>query len=407
MADLNLRFETLAIHAGEEPDFREGAYGDVAAPIHLSSTFARRKVDEPTAGLEYSRSGNPTRHALESKLAALEGGQFALAFASGLAAETTLLLSLVKPGDHIVAFDDLYGGTGRIFRSLYGGAGISPAKDTGGTPAPPRPDVEVTYVDAVDTAAVQAAMRPNTRLVWMESPSNPLLKLCDISAIAGIVQVSGALLVVDNTFMSPYLQNPLSLSADIVVHSTTKYVNGHSDSVGGALIYSGAELDGKLRYSQNAYGAILSPFDSYLVMRGLKTLGVRMRQHEANATAIAQYLEQSPKVRRVLYPGLPSHPQHELAQRQARGFGGMLSFELDGDLAGSNRFLENLRVFALAESLGGVESLIEHPALMTHASVPSDMRNQLGIRDTLIRISAGIEHVDDLLADIERGLAAV
>jgi cystathionine gamma-lyase len=391
MADRNLHNDTLAIHAGEEPDFREGAYGDVAAPIHLSSTFARRKVDEPTAGLEYSRSGNPTRHALETKLAALEGGEYALAFASGLAAETTLLLSLVKPGDHIVAFDDLYGGTGRIFRSLY----------------TPDSKVEVTYVNAVNTDEVHNALRPSTRLVWMESPSNPLLKLCDIAAIAQLAHTASAILVVDNTFMSPALQNPLALGADIVVHSTTKYVNGHSDSVGGALIYNDAELDAKLRFSQNTYGAILSPFDSYLVMRGLKTLGVRMQRHCENAMAVAKHLEASAKVKRVIFPGLPSHAQHELAQRQARGFGGMVSFELDGNLAGTNRFLEALRIFALAESLGGVESLIEHPAPMTHASVPAEMRAQLGISDTLIRISCGIEHVDDLIADIERGLAAV
>jgi cystathionine gamma-lyase len=262
-------------------------------------------------------------------------------------------------------------------------------------------------VDAVNTDAVRDAIKPNTRLVWMESPSNPLLKLCDIAAIAQLAHAAGALLVVDNTFMSPVLQNPLALGADIVVHSTTKYVNGHSDSVGGALIYNGAELDAKLRFSQNAYGAILSPFDSYLVMRGLKTLGVRMQRHGENALAVAQHLEQSAKVKRVLYPGLPSHPQHALARLQARGFGGMLSFELEGDLAGTNRFLEALRIFALAESLGGVESLIEHPAPMTHASVPAAMRAQLGISDTLIRISCGIEHVADLLADIDRGLAAV
>ncbi|MDQ3023545.1 MAG: PLP-dependent aspartate aminotransferase family protein [bacterium] len=391
MSESKLRFETLAVHAGEEPDFRDGAYGDVAAPIHLSSTFARRKVGEPTAGLEYSRSGNPTRHALETKLAALEVGKFALAFASGLAAETTLLLALVKPGDHIVAFDDLYGGTGRIFRSLYGA----------------ESSVEVSYVDASNTENVKQALRPNTRIVWMESPTNPLLKLCDIAAIAQLAHSHGALLVVDNTFMSPYLQNPLALGADIVVHSTTKYINGHSDSVGGALIYDTDDLDASLRFSQNAYGAILSPFDSYLVMRGLKTLGVRMRQHESSAMAIAQLLDNSPKVRRVFYPGLASHPQHTLAQQQAHGFGGMLSFELDGDLAAAHRFLEAVRIFALAESLGGVESLIEHPALMTHASVPPEMRAQLGISDTLIRISAGIEHIVDLISDIEHGLAAV
>jgi cystathionine gamma-lyase len=409
MADQNLRFETLAVHAGEEPDFRAGASGDVVAPIHLSSTFARARVSEPTAGLEYSRSGNPTRFALEAKLAALEGGKYALAFASGMAAETTLLLSTVEPGDHIVAFDDLYGGTGRLFRTLYTGVNVPP-----GHPRPSRAEahptidgVEVTYVDAVDTANVEAALQPNTRLVWMESPTNPLLKLCDIAAIAQLAHARGALLVVDNTFMSPYFQQPLSLGADVVVHSTTKYVNGHSDSVGGALIYSDDVLDQRLRYSQNAIGAILSPFDSYLVMRGLKTLALRMRQHEGNAMAVARLLEASPKVQRVLYPGLPSHPQHALAQRQCSGFGGMLSFELHGGLAEANRFLETVKLFALAESLGGVESLIESPALMTHFSVPAETRAKLGISDGLIRMSCGVEHVDDLLADVGQALAAV
>jgi cystathionine gamma-lyase len=391
----NLRFETLAIHAGEEPDFRDGASGDVVAPIHLSSTFARREVEHPTAGLEYSRSGNPTRLALETKLTALEGGSHALAFASGMAAETTLLLSLVRPGDHIVAFDDLYGGTGRLLRTLYSNA------------PPAVPDVTISFVDAVDSANVEAALTDATRLVWMESPTNPLLKLCDIAAIAQLAHARGALLVVDNTFMSPYFQRPLDLGADIVVHSTTKYINGHSDSVGGALIYSGGELDSALRYSQNALGAILSPFDSYLVMRGLKTLAVRMERSAANALAVAQLLEGSSKVRRVIYPGLPSHPQHELAARQSSGFGGMLSFELSGGLVEAKRFLETVRLFALAESLGGVESLIEHPALMTHASVPAEVRAQLGISDTLIRVSVGIEHVDDLLGDVQRALDAV
>jgi len=379
-----MRFDTRAVHEGEEPDFAKS--GDVVMPIHLSSTFARKDVAKPTAGYEYSRTGNPTRDALERKLASLEGAKHALAFSSGLAAETTLALALLNKGDHIVAFDDLYGGTRRLFDKVLSRFGIS-----------------VSYVDARDIARVAGAMRPETRMVWLETPTNPLLRLCDIRAIAGIARKRGALTVVDNTFASPFFQQPLALGADIALHSTTKYINGHSDSVGGCVMLNDARVHEKLRFHQNAVGAILSPFDSFLVARGAKTLALRMRKHEENALAIARFLEGHRKVRAVHYPGLSSHPQHALAKRQMSGFSGMLSFELSG-LKEAKAFLSKVRVFALAESLGGVESLIEHPALMTHASVPESERKKLGISVGLVRISAGIEHADDLLADLERAL---
>lgn len=379
-----MRFETSAIHIGEEPNLKEGGTGDVAMPIHLASTYARKKVNVPTAGYEYARTHNPTRDALQQRLAALEGAQYGLAFASGLGAETTLILSTLSAGDHIVAFDDLYGGTRRLLTRVFNA----------------RFDISVSYVDARDSEEVRKQIRPETRLVWLESPTNPLMKLCDIRQISEIAHQNGAWVVVDNTFMSPYFQKPLVLGADIVLHSTTKYINGHSDSVGGALLLNNEDLYEKIKFTQNAAGAILSPFESYLILRGTKTLAVRMREHEKNALAIAQYLEKHPRVRRVNYPGLESHPQHQLARRQMSGFGGMLSFELDGDLAAAKKFVESLRFFALAESLGGVESLVELPALMTHASVPRIEREKIGLDDALIRLSVGIEHVDDLLEDM-------
>lgn len=379
-------FDTKAIHAGEEPDFDGHPSGDVVVPIHLASTFARRDVDEPTGGFEYSRSGNPTRHALEKKLAAIENARFGLAFSSGLGAETTLCLSLLKTGDHVVAFDDLYGGTRRLFSQIF--------QDRFG--------IEFSYVDARDPENVKAAIRNNTRIVWLESPTNPLLRLSDIRQIAGIAHDAGALVVVDNTFASPYFQQPIGLGADVVVHSTTKYINGHSDSIGGALITSDNELSGKFRFHQNAAGAILSPFDSFLVTRGIKTLAVRMERHEKNAFAIAQFLEDHHKSEAVYYPGLPSHPQHDLARRQMTGFSGMLSFELKGGEADAKKFLRNLNLFALAESLGGVESLIEHPATMTHAGIPREDRRKTGVSDSLIRISVGIENTEDLIADLDQ-----
>jgi cystathionine gamma-lyase len=381
-----MKFETKVVHIGEEPDFREGASGDVAVPIHLSSTFARKRVKEPTRGFEYSRTGNPTRQALEKRLAALEEAPFALAFASGLAAETTLALTLLRTGDHILAFDDLYGGTRRLFDQILH----------------ENFNVEASYVDARDSKKVQESIRPNTRLIWVESPTNPLMKLCDIRLISDIARKVGLMVVVDNTFMSPYFQKPLLLGADIAVHSTTKYLNGHSDSVGGAIMLSDEKIYQQLKFNQNATGSILSPFDSFLVLRGIKTLAVRMKEHERNALLIAAYLEGHPRVKRVYYPGLKSHPQHGLARKQASGFGGMLSFEIDGGLEEADRFLGKVKVFALAESLGGVESLIEHPARMTHASIPRELRERIGISDSLIRVSVGIEHPDDLMEDLEQ-----
>lgn len=381
-----MRFETQAIHVGEEPNFEKGGSGDVAIPIHLSSTFARKRVEEPTGGYEYSRSGNPTRRALERRLAALEGAGFALAFASGMAAETTLALTLLQAGDHLVAGDDLYGGTRRLFDRVLA----------------PNFKIEATYLDARQPALIKKAIRRNTRLIWLETPTNPLMRLADIKAVAGIAREAGVRLVVDNTFMSPYFQLPLRLGADVVVHSTTKYLNGHSDSVGGAIMLSDEDLYRRLLFNQNAAGAILSPFDSFLVLRGIKTLAVRMKQHEHNALRIADYLEGHPRVRTVTYPGLRSHPQHDLARRQASGYGGMLSFEIDGGLEEARRFLEGLEIFALAESLGGVESLIEHPALMTHASIPREVREKVGISDALIRVSVGLENVEDLIADLDQ-----
>jgi cystathionine gamma-lyase len=380
-----MEFETKAIHMGEEPVFKEGASGDVVMPIHLSSTFARKRVGEPTQGYEYSRTGNPTRYALEKRLAALEEATFGLAFASGMAAETTLALTVLKAGDHLLAFDDLYGGTRRLFNRIF----------------QQNFKVGVSYVDARDPEKVEESIRENTRLIWLESPTNPLMRLCDIEAIAQIANKFSILVVVDNTFMSPYFQKPLLLGAHIVVHSTTKYLNGHSDSVGGAIMLSNEMIYQRLKFNQNATGSILSPFDSFLVLRGIKTLAIRMKEHERNAFRIANYLEDHPRVRKIYYPGLRSHPQHALAERQASGFGGMLSFEIDGGLEEAGRFLENLEIFALAESLGGVESLIEHPAKMTHASIPRETREQIGITDSLIRVSVGLENPDDLIGDLD------
>lgn len=380
-----MKFETRAIHVGEKPNFKDGGTGDVAMPIHLTSTYAREKVDIPTAGYEYSRTANPTRDALQQRLAALEDARYGLVFASGLAAETSLVLSLLKAGEHIVAFDDLYGGSRRLFTRVFN----------------ERFQVEVSYVDARQPQLVAESIRDNTRLVWLETPTNPLLKLCDIEAIANIAHQHQLIVVVDNTFMSPYFQQPLALGADIVMHSTTKFLNGHSDSIGGALLLNDEALYEKIKFTQNAAGAILSPFESYLILRGTKTLAVRMRQHQKNAIRIAKYLESHPRVNRVIYPGLESHPQHELAKRQMSGFGGMLSFELGGTIKDAKRFVEGLKYFALAESLGGVESLIELPAVMTHASVPPEERRKIGLADGLIRISAGIENGDDLLEDLE------
>jgi cystathionine gamma-lyase len=380
-----LKFATKAIHIGEEPNLQEGGYGDVVIPIHLATTFARKEVDKPTGGYEYSRTGNPTRDALEKRLAVLENAKFGLAFASGLAAEATLLLSLLKKGDHVIAFDDLYGGTRRLFSKVLSDFGL-----------------EFTYVDAREPENVEKAVKKNTRMIWLETPTNPLLRLCDIKAIAEIGEANDIVTVVDNTFMSPYFQNPLDLGADIALHSTTKYLGGHSDVVGGAIMLSNEELYSKIKFNQNAIGAVPSPFDCFLVLRGIKTLAVRMERHNHNAQKVAEFLESHPKVERVHYPGLKSHPQHDLARRQMFGFGGILSFELNANLEGVKAFLKRFKLFALAESLGGVESLIEHPALMTHASIPKSQREKVGISDSLIRVSVGIEDIEDLIADLEQ-----
>lgn len=385
-----MHYDTLLLHAGEEPNLKEGGSGDINIPIHLASTFARKEIEKPTNGYEYSRSGNPTRDALEARLAALENAEYGLAFSSGLAAETVLLATLLKSGDHIIASDDLYGGTRRLFERVFAN----------------NFNVNTTYVDTTDAQSIVTALNDNTKMIWLETPTNPLLKVSDIKTIADIAKEKNLILVVDNTFLSPYFQRPLSLGAHIVLHSTTKYLNGHSDSVGGALMFSDPDLYQKLKFNQNAIGAILSPFDSYLVLRGIKTLALRMRAHEENALQIAKFLAKHPQVVKIYYPGLDSHPQHELSRRQASGFGGMISFEMRGGLETAKKFLSALRIFALAESLGGVKSLIEHPALMTHVSIPAEQRQKIGISDGLLRISAGIENAGDLVEDLVNGFAA-
>lgn len=380
-------FSTRAIHNGEEPDFRDGASGDVAVPIHLSTTFARLRADSPTAGYEYTRSLNPTRKALEEKLAALDGAKYGLAFSSGLAAASTVIISLLKAGDNVIGFDDLYGGTRRLLSNVFVNF-----------------DITATYVDATKPENIENAITPKSKLIWIESPTNPLMKLADIKAIAQIAHKHGLILVVDNTFLSPYFQRPLDLGADIVVYSTTKYIGGHSDVLGGSVVLNNDDYYKKLAYNQNAVGAVLSPFDSYLTLRGAKTLAVRMQQHQKNALALAEFLEKSPKVKRVNFPLLKSHPQHALAEAQSSGSSGIFSFELVGTLDDAQNFLSKLKLFATAESLGGVESLIEIPAIMTHASVPKEVREQNGISDTLIRVSAGIEDTEDLIEDFRQAL---
>jgi cystathionine gamma-synthase len=381
VSDRQHGFETLAIHAGQEPD---AVTGSVVVPIHATSTYAQDGVGGLRGGYEYSRSGNPTRDALQECLAALEAGSAGLAFASGLAAEDCLLRTVLAPGDHVVVPDDAYGGSFRLFARVLS-----------------RWGVEYTTAHLSDLASVRAAIRPTTRMVWAETPTNPLLGIADVAALAELAHDAGALLAVDNTFASPYLQQPLVLGADVVVHSTTKYLGGHSDVVGGALVVDDAELAERLAFHQNAMGGVPGPFDSWLVLRGVKTLGVRMDRHCANAERVVELLRSHPAVDRVLYPGLPDHPGHEVAAKQMRAFGGMVSFTMrDGEEA-ALRVCERTEVFVLAESLGGVESLIEHPARMTHVSVAG---TALEVPADLVRLSVGIETVDDLLADLSRAL---
>ncbi len=378
-----MKFATKAIHAGQEPDPSTGA---IMTPIFQTSTYAQAGLGDHK-GYEYSRSHNPTRTALEECIAALEDGQYGLAFASGMAAEQAIL-SLLSAGDHMVSCDDLYGGSFRIFERVMR-----------------RYNVETSYVTAGNIAAYEQAIRPNTRLIWLETPTNPLLRLIDIQAVAEIAHRHHILLVVDNTFASPYFQQPLKLGADIVVHSTTKYINGHSDVIGGALALNNAELYEAIKFYENAAGGVPSPFDAWLILRGIKTLAVRMRQHEENARIVASFLNEHPQVEKVYYPGLPSHPDHELAKRQMSGFGGMLSFQFKGTYAGVDKLVRRFKVISLAESLGGVESLVCHPASMTHGSIPKEIRESRGLTDTLLRLSVGIEDVEDLLADLQQALA--
>jgi cystathionine gamma-synthase len=374
-------FETLAIHAGQEPDPRTGA---VVPPIYQTSTYAQDAVGAPRLGYEYSRTANPTRDALQECLAALEGGRRGLAFASGLAAEDTLLRTVCRPGDHVVIPDDAYGGTYRLFAKVSQRWGLT------FTPA------RVSDVDAV-----RAALTPDTKLIWVETPTNPLLRIADLPVLADLAHDRGALLAVDNTFASPYLQQPIAHGADIVIHSTTKYVGGHSDVVGGALVVSSDELGDELAYHQNAMGAVPGPFDSWLTLRGIKTLGVRMDRHCDNAERVVAYLTGHRAVAEVHYPGLPSHPGHEIAAKQMKRFGGMVSFRAAGGPAAAVEICNRARLFVLGESLGGVESLIEHPGRMTHASVAG---SALEVPADLVRLSVGIETADDLLADLDQAL---
>ena len=382
MADKK-KFATRAIHAGQEPDPTTGA---IMQPIYATSTYVQESPGVHK-GYEYSRTQNPTRMAYERCVADLESGKHGFAFASGMAAIGTIL-ELVDSGAHIIAMDDLYGGTRRLFSGVRErSAGLN-----------------FSYVDLSDLAAAEAAFRDDTAMVWIESPTNPLLKLVDLKAIVALAKKRGAIVVVDNTFATPYLQRPLELGADIVMHSATKFINGHSDMVGGIVATSSDELAERMAYLQNSIGAVAGPFDSFLALRGVKTLDVRMERHCKSSMQIAEWLEAHDKVGSVLYPGLESHPQHELAKEQMPGFGGIVTFFIKGGLNDARRFLERCKVFSLAESLGGVESLVDHPAIMTHASVPAEERAKLGISDTLIRLSVGIEAVDDLIVDLDQAL---
>ena len=376
------RFATLAVHAGQTPDPTTGA---IMTPVYQTSTYVQPELGRHL-GWEYARTHNPTREALERNVAALEGGTHGIAFASGLAATDTLA-KLWDAGNHVVCGEGVYGGTFRLFAKVFARLGM-----------------EFSFVDSGSLDEIRAAMRPNTRLVHVETPTNPMMRISDIAGAAEIAHAGGAVLSVDNTFASPYNQNPLALGADVVLHSTTKYINGHSDMVGGMLVTSSDDLHERLRFLQNAAGGVPGPWDCWLALRGTKTLHLRMQAHNANGQRIAEHLEGHPKVVKAFYPGLPSHPQHELAKSQMRGFTGMISVEL-GTMERARAFVNNVRIFALAESLGGVESLIGHPALMTHASVPAERRIAMGLSDALVRLSCGVEDADDLIADIDQALA--
>jgi len=378
-------FGTKAIHAGQSPDPSTGA---IMTPVYMTSTYVQ---EEPavTKGYDYSRSGNPTRTALEGNLAALEGGRHGLGFASGMAA-ITCVMNLLQSGDHVIAGNDLYGGTYRLLKTVYAKFGV-----------------ETTLVDMTDLKQLEAAFRPNTKLVMLETPTNPLLRCCDLEAIAAIAKQKGALSMADNTFATPYLQQPLQLGCDLVIHSTTKYLGGHSDVVGGASICNDDELQQRMQHFQNSCGGTPGPMDSFLTLRGTKTLHVRMDRHCDNAERVADHLARHPKVAKVIYPGLAEHPQHAIAAKQMKRFGGMVSVELKASLEQARKMMSSFEVFSLAESLGGVESLVDHPASMTHASIPVAERNAAGLQDGLIRLSVGIEDCDDLIADLDRAIATI
>ena len=379
-------FETRAIHAGQEPDPTTGA---IMTPIYTSSTYVQESPGVHK-GYDYSRSINPTRKALEACIADLEGSNFGYAFASGMSASATVL-EILSSGDHVIAMDDLYGGTYRLFENVR--------KRSAG--------LDFTFCDLSNVKALEASLKPNTKMIWIETPTNPLLKIADLKAISSFAKNNNLISVCDNTFCSPFVQNPLEFGFDIVVHSATKYLNGHSDLIGGIVVCSDdkTELAEELLYLQNAVGSIMNPFDSFLLLRSLKTLPVRMERHCSNAIQIANFLESHNSIQRVIYPGLESHPQHEIAKEQMNGFGGMISVEIKGGLEGAKKFLERTEIFSLAESLGGVESLIEHPAIMTHASIPPEVREEIGISDGLVRLSVGIEALEDLTDDLEKALA--
>ncbi len=380
--DRDWGFSTRAIHAGQEPDPTTGA---IMTPLYLTSTYVQSSPGEHK-GYEYSRTSNPTRKAYEDCLASLEEGKFGFGFASGCAATTTVL-HLLKAGDHVIASDDMYGGSYRLFDKVLRNNGI-----------------DFSFVDLTNANNLESEIKENTKLIWLETPTNPMLKISDIRAVAKYTEGKDILLAVDNTFMSPYFQKPLKLGADIVVHSTTKFVNGHSDVVGGAVVTSNDHVAEKIAFLSNSMGTICSPFDSFICMRSLKTLSLRMEAHQSNAIKVAEFLDSHSKVDSVIYPGLESHPQHNLAKEQMSGFGGMITFNLSGGLPAAKSMLEKVKIFALAESLGGVESLIEHPAIMTHASVPKETREALGITDGLVRLSVGVESINDLLWDIDQSL---
>ncbi len=377
-----MRFETKAIHAGERPD---AMFGAVSVPIYQTSTFVFEDVGK-SGGYDYSRTANPTRKVLEDTIARLEGGKAGFAFATGMAAEATVI-HLLKAGDHVISGDDVYGGTYRLFQDVMQDFGL-----------------EFTFLRMASRQTLEAAIKPNTRMLWLETPSNPLLNIVDIEMVVDVAKKHDLLTVIDNTFATPYFLRPIEYGVDLVVHSTTKYLNGHCDVVGGAVVTTTDELTQRVQFLLNAMGTCASPFDCWLVIRGIETLSVRMRRHEENAKAVADYLKGHPAAKRVFYPGLESHPGHEIAKRQMRGFGGVVSIELEGGIEAVNSFLRRLKIFSLAESLGGVASLAEHPATMSHASMPQEHREKVGITDELVRLSIGLENIDDLIEDLGQSL---